>query len=102
MLRRLMTDHHTIEVTLIVDGVDIGDDATIGRIVEGCLDDMLWTEHAGSVLATMFVPTGTGLASYVDADRRISEVFPEAHTHPSTGSIRAWPAATAANAPTPD
>lgn len=102
MLRRLMTDHHTIEVTLIVDGVDIGDDATIGRIVEGCLDDMLWTEHAGSVLATTFLPAGTGLTAHLDAARRISEVFPEAHTHPMTGSIRAWPAATAANAPTPD
>ena len=101
MLRRLMTDQ-TVEVTLIVDGVDIGDDATTDRIVEGDLDDMLWTGQSGSVSATMFVPAGTGLAAYIDAARRISEVFPEAHTHPMTGSIRAWPAATAANAPTPD
>ena len=102
MLRRLMTDQ-TVEVTLIVDGVDIGDDATIDRIVDGGLDDMLWTGQSGSVSATMFVPAGTGLAAYIDAARRIIEVFPEAHTtHQSTGSIRAWPAATAANAPTPD
>ena len=97
-----MTDQ-TVEVTLIVDGVDIGDDATIDRIVDGGLDNMLWTGQAGSVSATMFVPAGTGLAAYIDAAQRISEVFPEAHTtHQSTGSIRAWPAATAANAPTPD
>lgn len=97
-----MTDH-TVEVTLIVDGVDIGDDATIGRIVEGDLDDMLWTGQHGQVSATTFAPAGTGLTAHIDAAQRISEVFPEAHTtHPSTGSIRAWPAATAANAPTPD
>ena len=71
-----MTDH-TVEVTLIVDGVDIGDDATIGRIVEGDLDDMLWTEQSGSVFATMFVPAGTELTAHIDAARRIIEVFPE-------------------------
>ena len=44
-----MTDH-TVEVTLIVDGVDIGDDATIDRIVDGGLDNMLWTGQALSLI----------------------------------------------------
>ncbi len=67
---------HPIEIPLVVTGVNLDDHATLDTLAQQ-LDDLLWTESAAGVTATVFADADPTAAA-LHAARRIYVVFPHA------------------------
>lgn len=67
------------KISLVVDGVDLGDDATLVRLAHA-LNDLVWTQEGGQTLATIYVDEHPVLNAH-DYARRIRHTFPNSCVH---------------------
>ena len=83
-----MMPDQPVEVSLVVSGVNLDDDDTLERIADH-LDDLLWTETSGMVLATVFADADAVPAA-LNAATRITQALPHAtvtHVDPDLVTI---------------
>lgn len=66
-----------VEVGLVVTGVDLDDESTLSVIARE-LDDLLWSESAGVVTATVFAESDPAHVA-LEAAARIRRALPRAH-----------------------
>lgn len=68
------------KIPLIVDGLDLDDDATLSTLAEE-LSDIMWSRECGRTIATVFVADQHPVMRAADAALRIRNIFPRACAH---------------------